>query len=338
MTTAPDDLVKQFRIALLENLEGAGEGSLERAYQLGRKALDSGIGIVELIALELRVLTDVLAATRPGESSVDIVRATQAFFVESLSPFEMTHRGFEGVTVTLRRLNEHLNDKLEEAAKRLATALHDEAWQILSVVHIDLALAEQNLPDGARKHLMKVRDSLKELEQQLRSLSHEIRPKVLDEHGVVPALRFLAQGVSSRTGIPITVDGPAGERLPPRIETNIYRIVQEALTNLSRHSGAAHASIRLQSDSETMICSVQDDGVGFNLQETLAKKEHHGLGLLGMQERTASMGGTLHINSSPEKGTEILVTIPLDRHSSDPAVREICGRGCPSNKGASALP
>ena len=317
MTVTADDLAEQYRSALQQYLRDAGESALERAYDLGRQALDSGFGIVEMAALQQRTLAEVLAARHPGEEAVNTVKVAQNFFVESLSPFEMTHRGFREANSALRRLNEHLNDKLEEVAKQIALALHDEAWQLLSVVYMDLEMADREVPEAARQRLRNVKGSLKELEQSLRRLSHEIRPKVLDDLGVIPALKFLAEGISKRAGIPITVEGPVGARLPPRVETSVYRIVQEALTNLSRHAGAARASVRVQTDLEKVTCSVRDDGVGFDLREVEARKGYPGLGLLGIQERVASLGGALQINSAPKQGTELLVTIPLGRYRVD---------------------
>ncbi|MGH7866806.1 MAG: phosphatase RsbU N-terminal domain-containing protein, partial [Candidatus Dormibacteraceae bacterium] len=156
MTITVDDLAEQYRSALQQYLGDAGESALERAYDLGRLALDSGFGIVEMAALQQRTLAEVLAARHPGEDAVGTVKVAQNFFVESLSPFEMTHRGFREANIALRRLNEHLNDKLEEVAKQIALALHDEAWQLLSVVYMDLAMADREVPEAARQRLRNV--------------------------------------------------------------------------------------------------------------------------------------------------------------------------------------
>ncbi len=313
MTADSKDLVKQYKRALEKHLNRPGEDSLLRAYDLGRQALDDGMGLLEMAALHNDVLCDILAARSRGDHSGDTIKSAQEFFTESLSPFEMTHRGFRDANTALRRLNERLNDKLEEVTKQIATALHDEAWQLLSVVCIDLDLAARQVPAASQKHLQNVRASLKELEQHLRQLSHELRPKILDDLGIIPALRFLADGISKRAGISIRVDGSTDQRFHATLESNLYRIVQEALINLSRHAQASSACVVLRSDLETVTCRVQDDGVGFNLQEILARKGYGGLGLLGIQERVAGLGGDLRIDTGPKRGTSLTVSIPLAR-------------------------
>ncbi len=319
MKVNSEDLAQKFRVALRAYLCEGGEASLKSAYDLGRYALDAGFGILDITALLHRILAEVIEERHPGEKSAATVRLAQDFFVESLSSFEMTHRGSQEVNLALRRLNEKLNDKLEETAKQIATALHDEAWQLMAVVHIDLYRAAQNVPAATRRRLEKVQRSLKELEQNLRGLSHEIRPKILDDLGVVAALDFLARGISARTGVSITVEGPREQRFSPAIESNLYRIVQEALINSTRHAKATQANVLVRNSGGRLTCSVCDNGVGFKLQEVLAQKGHPGLGLLGIQERVATLGGSLQINSTPGKGTELRVDIPLDKQG--PGIR-----------------
>ncbi len=301
------------RRALDDHLLGGGEASLKRAYDLGRYALDNGYGILDMTALLHDALLESLAVRHPGEESVGVVRSSRDFFAECLSPFEMTHRGSQETTAVLRRLNEDLNEKLEEMARRIASALHDEAGQLMAMVHMDLHGAADELPASARRRLQKVRRHLTELEQNLRRISHEIRPRMLDDLGVLPALRFLAKGISQRSGVPVKVEGTQGKRFPPRIETSIYRIVQEALVNLSRHANATQASVLIKNSDGRVTCAVRDNGVGFDLKAVFADTGHSGLGLLGIQERVAALGGCFKVNSSPGGGTELVVDIPLDK-------------------------
>ncbi len=317
MTADAKELRKQYKRALELYLRSPGEDSLKQAYDLGRLALDAGMGLLEMTTIQNRALRDVLSNGHCGEMSMNTVKAAQDFFTESLSPFEMTHRGFRDANATLRRLNERLNERLEEVTRRIATALHDEAWQLLSVVCIDLDLAARTIPASSKKHLQNVRASLNELEQHLRRLSHELRPRILDDLGLMPALRFLAEGISKRSGISITVEGTADKRFHASLESNLYRIVQEALINLSRHASATRACVVLRSDSEKITCQVQDDGIGFDLQEILSRKGHGGLGLLGIQERVAGLGGELRIDTAPQRGTSLIVDIPLAKFRED---------------------
>ncbi len=309
---------KRYRLALESHLNGAGEDSLKQAYDLGRQALDGGMGLLEMTALQQGALNGILAERHDGEKSTTTIKSAQEFFSESLSPFEMTQRGFRDANAALRRLNERLNERLEEITRHIATSLHDEAWQLLSVVSIDLDLAARDAPATSRQFLQNIKASLQELEQHLRRLSHELRPTILDDLGIVPALRLLADGISKRAGISISVKGPQGQRFHASVESNLYRIVQEALINLSRHAKASHACIVLRSDSEKVTCKVQDDGVGFNLQEIMSRKGYAGLGLLSIQERVATLGGDLQIETAPERGTTLLVSVPLARYRANP--------------------
>ncbi len=205
-----------------------------------------------------------------------------------------------------------LNEMLEEEAKRIARALHDEAGQLLATVHIALAEVARELPPPVRKRLQEVRGLLNQIEGQLRHLSHELRPTILDDLGLCPALEFLAQGVSTRTGLLITVKGSTEGRLPLSIETALYRIVQEALTNISKHARATRVRIQFQRAARRIRCVVRDDGIGFDVPSVLHRKGEQGLGLIGIRERLNALGGTLQITSAPGRGTELLITIPLE--------------------------
>ncbi|PWB79767.1 MAG: hypothetical protein C3F08_05955 [Candidatus Methylomirabilota bacterium] len=205
-----------------------------------------------------------------------------------------------------------LNDLLEQEARRIAHALHDEAGQLLAVVHIALDDCARDLPPAARERLHEVRGHLDQIEEQLRRLSHELRPTILDNLGLVPALKFLAEGISKRTGLPITVDGSTEGRLPASIETAIYRVVQEGLNNATRHARAGSVSIQLQREDRQIRCAILDDGVGFNLSAVLAQAGDRGLGLIGMQERLKALNGALQITSAPDQGTALRITIPLE--------------------------
>jgi signal transduction histidine kinase len=143
----------------------------------------------------------------------------------------------------------------------------------------------------------------------LRRLAHELRPTILDDLGLRPALEFLAEGFASRAGIKVIVRGTCEGRLPAQIENAVYRIVQEALTNAARHARATAVTVELEQAAHRLVCSVRDDGVGFD-SEALLGRGARGLGLLGMRERLTPFGGTLQIHSAPGQGTEVRVTVP----------------------------
>lgn len=308
MRVVPGELEADYASALRDYLASPAEAALQRAYEFGRKALDQGLGVLGMVGVHQAALAAVLAEMRGPEESAAVTKMAGNFFLESLGPFEMTHRGFREANVALLRLNE----TLEQEARRIAHALHDEAGQFLACIYIALDEIGRDLPAPSRERLQEVRNLLDQIEEQLRRLSHELRPTVLDDLGLMPALEFVGEGVSKRAGIPVFVEGPRDGRLPFIVETTIYRIVQEALNNISKHSRAAHAWIRIWRDARAIRCSVKDDGVGFDVDAEVAKRGRRGLGLIGIRERLEALGGALQLKSEPGQGTELLIIIPLE--------------------------
>ena len=215
----------------------------------------------------------------------------------------------------LRVLSTRYLHAREEEAKRIAHQLHDEAGQVTASIHLALAEVARDLPEAGREHLRGIAGRLDDLEDRLRRLSHELRPTILDDLGLAPALEFLAEGFSSRTGIDIRVEGSTKGRLDPSIETTIYRVVQEALANIGRHSQARRATIRVAREREALRCVIRDDGVGFDAARLRAEARGSGLGLLGIRERLDAVRGRILIRSMPGAGAELSVTVPLARVS-----------------------
>ncbi len=286
----------------LENyLRDASETSLARGYEIGRRALQDGDGVLELAAIHHQALRRIQAHDRATDAGL---RAAGEFFAECLSPFEMSHRGVQEGNRALRRLSEALETEL----KRIAHALHDEAGQLLASVHITVADIAGDLPPPARARLEDVELLLNQVEAQLRNLSHELRPTVLDNLGLVPALEFLAEKVAKRTGLAIFVDGEREQRLPAAIETALYRIVQEALNNVVKHAHAHTVWIELRHLPSRVECSIRDDGRGFAGSTTPGVA---GLGLVGIRERLNALGGTLQLVTAHRAGVTLRVEIPL---------------------------
>jgi signal transduction histidine kinase len=301
-------LAEQYLKGLRDYLSGAGEDALGRAYELGRSALAESTSILDVLSLHHMALQAVLQDSRDSKEATGKTLGAEAFLAEVLSPYEMTHRGFRDAVSSLRFLNE----TLELEIKRIAHVLHDEAGQLLCAVHLALAELERDLPVALHERVGRVRGMLDQIDEQLRRLSHELRPTILDDLGLVPAIQFLADGVSKRAKQAITVHASLNERLPAPIETALYRIVQEALTNAAKHSHARNVHVQLDRSDGHVQCSICDDGAGFSVASVLARKTNKGLGLLGMQERLSAIGGTLQIQSSPSQGTLFLINLPLE--------------------------
>jgi signal transduction histidine kinase len=209
----------------------------------------------------------------------------------------------------LRALAEGAVRAREEEARRIAHELHDEAGQLLASVHIALDDLVAQVPERVEA-VQRIHTLLDRVEGQLRRLSRELRPTILDDLGLGPAVEWLAQGASERTGVSITVDAPI-LRLPSAMETALYRIVQEAVTNAIRHAGARHMEIRVWQEDAMVHAAVRDDGRGFDADATMAQRGERGLGLLGMRERVDALGGRFVLHSTLGQGTEVSVAIPI---------------------------
>lgn len=203
-----------------------------------------------------------------------------------------------------------LNEWREQEARRIAQNLHDEAGQLLSAVYIKLDLLARDLPE-CESSLQEIKLMLDQVSSGLRRLSHELRPSILDHLGLVPALEFLADGISHRTGMKIVVEGSTEGRLPPMVETALYRTLQEALTNAGKHSRAKRVSIRLWRDSH-IHCSILDNGAGAKMADITGTRNKGGLGLFGIHERIEALGGAVVIDSAPGEGFALVVVIPLE--------------------------
>lgn len=306
MNEVEQQLAPLYQHALQECLNGAGEAALRRAYDLGRSAVGEGLGILDMVAVYDQATQTMLQKAGIDTAIIEKISIMHSFLMESLSPFEITHRSFRESNAALHRLNEMLEDE----TKRIAHMLHDNATQLLAAVHIGLADMLQDPPNKLPERVKEIRAHLTEMETQLRRLSHELRPTILDDLGLMPALEFLATGIGKRSGLAIGVNGSTEGRLPTAVETTLYRTVQEALINTAKHAQAKRALVHVSREPHMIRCAVRDNGVGFDPQE-VQTRSGRGLGLTAMRERLSALGGTLQIQSSSQTGTELLITVPL---------------------------
>jgi signal transduction histidine kinase len=191
--------------------------------------------------------------------------------------------------------------------KRLARELHDETGQALTSILLGLKPLDDLADDDARSTVSAVRELVVSTLQDVRRLAVELRPSALDDLGLVPAIRRLAQ-TFGEGGMQVDVEAHIGdERLPEPVETTLYRIVQEAVTNVAKHAGAERLSITLMRKDGAVVAIVEDDGKGFDPDSARSD----GLGLVGMRERLALVGGTLRIEAAAGAGTTIAAEVPL---------------------------
>jgi signal transduction histidine kinase len=304
----PAPFEEEHRAAFDEYTRLGGEAALGRAYELGRRAINEKKSLLEIASLHHQALHGKLASEEGAARHRKLLVAAAEFLGETLSPYEMAHRGVQDAIVALRQLNE----TLEEEIKRIAYAVHDEAGQLLVAVHLALAEVARELPDPQKEKVGRIEELLNQVEKQLRRYSHELRPTVLDDLGWIPAIRFLAEGVSRRANLRIQIKTTVAGRLPEAMEIALYRIIQEALNNAAKHSKASRVWIRIGRKGRLICCSIEDDGVGFDVRGVQSDAKRRGLGLIGMQERLNGIGGTFSIDSGRGRGTRLLIQLPSE--------------------------
>ena len=202
-----------------------------------------------------------------------------------------------------------LHDLLEAQMKRIAQSLHDGAGQLLAAVHLKLAEVGTRLPEEHRGRIGDLELLLDRMEDELRRISHELRPLILDDLGLMPAVNFLRYGVAQRTGLRIAVAGTIPGRLPSTIESAVYRIVHETLMDIAKHSSAKRVWIAFRKD-DRIHCSIRTDGAVESI-EACAEETSFSLAPAAIRERVEDLSGTLSACSTPDGGTELLISIPL---------------------------
>ena len=215
----------------------------------------------------------------------------------------------------LRDLSGRLLQAQDDERRRIARELHDSAGQILTVLGLNLGTVAKHAPDVSPHAAKAIEDSrhlVTELSQEIRTMSYLLHPPLLDESGLADALRWYVQGLSERSSLDIELQIPADfERLSSETELVIFRVVQEALTNVHRHSRSKTAAIRLAQDDEIVSVEIQDWGEGIPA-EKLAQIQSHGsgVGIRGIRERVRQLQGEMKIHSNAS-GTRITVTFPV---------------------------
>ena len=218
----------------------------------------------------------------------------------------------------LRRLAKSVWRVQEEERRRLARELHDGIGQTLTALKNQLEMTRQHLAAEGGPLAGDLAESLELASQALeetRELSRLLRPPVLDDLGLEAALGWLGRTIAKRARIGVEVEVDSGgrvARLEPEIETLVFRVVQEALTNVVKHSGAASARVRLEVGRRRLVLTVSDDGEGLDAEKILADPDDAtGVGLRGIHDRAELHGGRFRLRSVPGEGTELEVAVPI---------------------------
>jgi signal transduction histidine kinase len=219
----------------------------------------------------------------------------------------------------LRELSTRLIKAQEEERGRISRELHDEVGQALTAMSINVAEIGKRLPPeiepAVKRRLAETGALVEQTSEQISALALDLRPSLLDDLGLVSALRWYVSRYTERLGIRVQVETvDLEERLDPEVETAMYRVVQEALTNVARHAGATHVRLCLERKAFSVVATIEDNGRGFDTEELASRQApERGAGLLGMRERVTLLGGSLRVESVLRDGTELSVEIPLPR-------------------------
>lgn len=216
----------------------------------------------------------------------------------------------------LEILNESIIRLQDEERKRIARELHDSVGQLLAAISMNIGFVEaerHRLSPDVAKRVTENNLMVQEITRQIRTISHLLHPPLLDEVGLASALRCYVEGFSERSRIDVKLDMPSElPRLPEEIELSIFRMVQECLTNVHRHSGSSTAAIRVVQEDSRVRVEIEDNGKGISGDKELAfgAKAQPGIGIRGMRERLRQLNGTLEIGSKG-CGTLVTATIPI---------------------------
>lgn len=231
---------------------------------------------------------------------------------ERFAALQQVQRDLEEREALRRELLRHTVIAQEEERGRIARELHDETAQFLTALSLNLATLKNLVPELPRSKelLEELQTMTREMSQGIYRLVHDLRPAQLDDLGLVPALQYLGEEEQKRTGLQVALQVVGKRRrLDPLIETVIFRVAQEALTNVARHAQCDEAKVKLWFNSEDIVLEVSDKGVGLDGEQESSPER--GWGLEGMRERAESVSGHLHIYSPAGGGTIVEVTVPI---------------------------
>jgi signal transduction histidine kinase len=288
-----------------------------RIDSLNEQQLDAGNHQVVslLLSFQTRLLLTLLAALALG-LGLALFTMRKIFSLEDRARLQYVE--VAEARTQLKELSARLVQAQEEERRSLSRELHDEVGQALSAVLVEL----HNLSAGiaarsdeeSRRHVESIKGLVEGTVRVVRNMALLLRPSMLDDLGLIPALKWQAREASKNTSMNVTVSVSVraerlSEELPDEYKTCIYRVVQEALHNCARHSRAATVRIRvdqkMEQERDRLLLSIEDDGHGFDVRQT------KGLGLLGIQERVTRLGGTCQVHSQPGRGATLAVELPI---------------------------
>ena len=301
-------------------LESAMEAVNQEAFAYVQKEGD----VEELLAHIHRAFHAYLAGYSE-QLEQEVTRRTEELsrvnktLLQEIAVRENAEREIKRQSHNLQQLSTKLMNAQEAERQKISRELHDVMGQSLTAMSLNLAALQKDtasqISPMAQERLTESRELLNHILEQVRELSRTLRPSLLDDLGLVPTLRWYVKRYAARADIDVAFQTRnLEERVPPDVETAIYRIIQEALTNVTKHASATSVQLLLERQGTVLKVSVNDNGRGFERSQQESAEEGistHGIGLLGMQERISLLKGEFSCQSVPNQGTTLSMTIPL---------------------------
>ncbi|MEI2688327.1 MAG: response regulator [Anaerolineae bacterium] len=305
-----------------------GEAVLIHDVQLDTRYLPleeapSGQTLRSILIVPFTAQSKVFGVLQIADSQIGRFTQNNSELVEALSGIAsiatenaLLFRAVNAQRSQLRALAGRLAEIQEQEHQQLARELHDQLGQTLTVINLSLDLIGQILPADApqevQHHLHDASDLVGQAIRQVRTVMAELRPPVLDDYGLLAALRWYGQQFALRTGVATEVaECGSAMRCSPAIETALFRIAQEALNNVAKHAAASKVEISLHSEEQRIRLTIADDGRGFNVASARQATDDPHWGFLTMQERALAVGGALHVTSQPGAGATVLIEVGL---------------------------
>lgn len=331
----------EFAVAAAERLPlelaadqmAAMQGDCRCLQMLREGQLTQAVNMVNCLRLERAGWDRPRHATVPLATAGDVIGVMNLVLPQrrTLSPRELatlSALGHQiGLAVERARLYDEVKDKEairgelleklitahEDERRRIARELHDETGQALTALILNLEMAEQAEKPVEPQNLTRLRGIAEHTLAELRRIIAALRPTILDDLGLAAAIRWYAKELVEPQGLQVSMKLLGlGSRLPPHVETAVFRIVQEAITNVLKHAQAQQAVVEAVVSDGRIRVTVADDGHGFEVTSVPRSREGRGMGLLGMRERAEALGGTLQVSSQPGRGTRVEVVIPVE--------------------------
>ena len=318
-------LLQDYQDELNCYLENTSDYNWKTAEELGKRALDLGLNTRAISKLHQQSFIDFNHKQSSDFEGDEAIRLAGVFFAEVIAPIEENLKAVKEFNSELLAQSLHLQEELrlltrrllltqEEERRRISQELHDIVTQTLTVINVRLSALTLLADANTNEMLKKITETQKLVEHSVdivHRFTLDLRPTVLDDLGLIPALKSYLQDFMERSGIRASLTAFEGtEDMDTEVRTVLYRVAQEALNNVEQHSKATNATISIRKYKGVTRMEIHDDGEGFEVDSHASSLNSHRLGLLGMEERVKMIGGEFHVLSELGKETTIRVDVP----------------------------